>query len=260
MDFMTLFGVPFFSGNMEQARELVLKHADFSGKPVFIVFTPNPEQIELAQKNTQFLKDLQASDLNVPDGVGVIWAGDQLHLEHAPTKRIAGRELVMALLPDLNKKKKSVFVLGGFGDTAQLAAVELKKQFPELTLEWSSGSTDLQHETPDRLNEVMQKIRAAKPNLLLVAYGAPKQERWVMEHRDELAQAGVKVAMVVGGTLDVLAGKVRATPDLFAHSNLEWAWRLIQQPWRLKRQLALLSFYNRVLEEKFRASRVPSSN
>ena len=107
---------------------------------------------------------------------------------------------------------------------------------------WDPGATDISKETEAEAGAVIKKINDLGTDILFVAYGAPWQERWVIGHRKELEKAGVRVAMVVGGAFDMVAGKVARAPLGWRKVGLEWLWRLVKEPWRIKRQLRLVRF------------------
>lgn len=243
-----LFEVPFFSGTAAEAKEKLL--SALQGSKTFIVFTPNTEQLMLAEDHPAFLSALQHSDLNLPDSAGVIWAGKLLKLQPFPKERVAGRQMVNLLLPELVKQRKKIFLLGGKGNIAQQAAEKLRQKYPGLEVGYSGGAIDARYETPEESQTILGEINAFSPDVLFVAYGAPTQEFWVLKHHAALTKHGVKLAMVVGGTLDILAGRLAPTPDWIASVGLEWAWRLAQQPWRFFRQLALLRFVGIVIGKK----------
>lgn len=247
-----LFGVSFFTGTASQAIEIFLGQLKApSGSAPCIVFTPNTEQLMMAENNPEFLSTLQQSDLNLPDSAGVVWAGKMLQLKPFPRRRIAGRELVEELLPHLAMLDKKLFLLGGKGGVAQLAAKALHATFPDLKVGSDRGAVNAKEETPKESAAILREITTFTPDVLFVAYGAPSQELWTLKYKEELGKAGVKIVMVVGGTLDLLAGLLTKPPEGMSANGLEWLWRVAQQPWRLVRQLALPVFAARVLKERF---------
>jgi N-acetylglucosaminyldiphosphoundecaprenol N-acetyl-beta-D-mannosaminyltransferase len=145
---------------------------------------------------------------------------------------------------------KKVFLLGGH--TSAASAAERFKildiRFKEL-IGFDEGVKDIRNEKHEERRKILEKIANFRPHLLLVAYGAPWQEWWVTANREVLGKAGVRVVMVVGGAFDMWAGKTPRAPILLRKAGLEWLWRLILEPWRIKRQLKLIKFIWMVLNK-----------
>ena len=258
-----LFNFPIFAGTKAEcytllkekllAKNAVTKNpfAKTLRKP-FTVFTPNPEQLMLAQHNHVFEKNLYKADLLLPDGVGVVWAGSMLNGNI--TERISGRETLEFLINIGAKNSLPVFLLGG-REASSMYAKKLRARYidnPEWKVSWNGGAENIEHETVQEKKNIGAEILSAKPKLLCVAYGAPHQEKWVMENLELLQKVGVRVVMVVGGAFDVLSGHVFPPPRWVVAIGVEWLWRLFQQPWRWRRQLALLQFVLRVLGTKIK--------
>ena len=211
----------------------------------------------LAQTNDHFRSTLNQSSLNVPDGMGLLWADRWLSKcgGQFPTlkRRVTGVDSMQALAAELLAARVPIFLLGGRGDAAHLAAQNLitdraqsahnaSRSALESLVASDSGSTDITQESKAERDRVLQKIADHGTKVLFVAFGAPQQESWVMANRDQLVSAGVRVAMVVGGAFDVLAGNVRRAPVKWQNFGFEWLWRLMHEPWRWKRQISLVKF------------------
>lgn len=182
------------------------------------VTTVNPEFIMTAQKNTEFRQVLNSADLRVPDGIGLVWLGGF-------RQRVSGADLVIALA----KKHYSMFLLGGAEGVAQKAAETLEKHGATIVGAESGGVV---HDLKQFPREILQKIKNAKPDILLVGFGAPKQDLFIDEYKESLQ---VPVSIGVGGTFDYLAGKIQRAPRWVRYVGLEWLWRLIQEPKRWNR-------------------------
>lgn len=234
---------------------------------LFTIFTPNPEQLVLAQTNDHFRSTLNQSSLNLPDGIGLVWTDRWLSKRRGqfPTlkRRVTGVDSMQGLAAELLAARVPIFLLGGRGDTASLAALSLitdraqsgqnaSRSALESLVASSSGSAQIAQETKAERDRVIQKISDHKTKVLFVAYGAPWQETWVMANRDQLVAAGVRVAMVVGGAFDVLAGNARRAPVKWQKFGLEWLWRLVHEPWRWRRQLSLIKFVALVFRDSWK--------
>ncbi len=234
---------------------LVTELSEKSPRSLLTVATPNPEQVVQSSEDAQFWQDLQQFDLFLPDGIGLVWANWWLkyvrHEESLPAKirRAAGRTVVeWWLFHAPNRADHTVFLLGAKPGIAEQLA---HKVDPDQT--WCFGSfgytniRDLWARTPTQQTQeehhrVLQFLQEVRPNIVFVAFGAPHQEHWIQQYRDQLEQNGVKIAFVCGGSFDVLVGNVRKAPTFLTVLGLEWLWRLILQPWRWHRQVRLIQF------------------
>lgn len=232
-----IFGVPIFIGSKNEALDILTSQTHGKGETM-LIFTPNPEQLTLALHDPGFKRLLQAADLNLPDGQGLVWALSRAGAKGV--KRIPGREVFHDLLSKSREHKWKVFLLGGRPGSARILADKYQCGF-------DPGAVDIKRETPEEKTRVLEAIKKFKPELLFVAYGAPRQEEWLSANREALSRIGVKVAMVVGGAFDYEAGLVRRVPGWIESAHLEWLWRLITEPWRAGRQLKGLEFFWRVL-------------
>lgn len=251
-----VLGVPFFADSLEICESLFSRWLEATG-PAWkhrtrLIFTPNSEQLVLAHRNASFFHLLQMSDCNLPDGIGVVWASRFLYATPAQRvkERISGREMFFFLMRQANEKKYRVLLIGGKRDIARLAAERLQKKYHRAVFAFDEGALDIARESQEERKCVLSHITSFHPDIVCVAYGAPHQEQWLLKYRNFLDRSGVRVAMVVGGTLDGAAGLLRQPPSIFATLGFEWLWRLIQEPWRWRRQIALLKFIWLVKKEK----------
>ncbi|MFI5391913.1 MAG: WecB/TagA/CpsF family glycosyltransferase [Bacteriovoracales bacterium] len=164
-----------------------------------------------------------------------MWAGKMFGKSYKG--RVHGSDLVDKLSSAIAKKPIRVGFLGGYGNVAQLSAECLVKKYPGLKVAFASEEWD-------------KDVAKKDCDILFVAFGSPKQEKWIYEN---LPNINVRVAIGVGGAFDFISGKVRRAPVWIRKIGLEWLFRLIIQPWRIKRQLSLPKFVILVLKERFQA-------
>jgi len=203
----------------------------------FWIATPNPEIILQAEKDFELHKALENSDMAIPDGVGIAFAARLLGL--GEMKIIKGREMFLEIVRLASDKGWKVFLLGGGAGVAKTAGLNLRKSFKKVRIAFNEGPRLNAAGEPVSQTEVglekkaIAEINEFAPQILFVALGAPKQEKWVMRNLKRLKIGG---AMVVGGTLDYLAGK-SPLPPKGLEKGFEWLWRLVTQPARAPRIL-----------------------
>ncbi len=210
------------------------------------VITLNPEMLYTAQRDAGIKELLNRGDLVVADGHGIVWAAARLG--HPLPERVAGIDLVRSLATQASKMGWRIYLLGGKPGVAEAAAGSLRLQHPGLQVVGASHGFFSASEQPS----LIRQIRAAHPDLLLVGLGFPKQERFIGEHRREL---GSLVAVGVGGSLDVLSGRLRRSPAWVQRLRLEWLFRVFQEPARWRRLLILPQFMGIVLAAGARKAR-----
>lgn len=231
-DKIFILGVGFSDINEHEVLEFIVTGLPKQSEKYYIV-TPNPELLVIASKDNNYQKVLNGAKLALIDGIGVMIAGRILG---KPLKeRIHGVDLVKNLCKEVSKQPITVGFLGAGPNIAELTAECLKRKYPGLKVglisqEWS------------------EDLKNQKVDILFVAFGSPKQEIWIFENLQKLP---AKVVVGVGGAFDFISGKVRRAPLLMRNLGLEWLFRLIIQPWRIKRQLRLIQFIFLVLKEKF---------
>ncbi len=198
-------------------------HQALIGQEPRQLVTVNGEFILEARRNAVFKHVINQADLVIADSTNVVWASRWLG---KPLKaKTPGSDLTDRLARLAKSSDKSLFLLGGKPGIATRAAKVLEQNNPGLIIAGTSSAD------PDDL-DIVNEICASKANIVLVAYGAPKQEIWIKEHANTL---GAQLLVGVGGTFDMLAGLTPRAPQWLRHLNLEWLWRLILQPSRMKR-------------------------
>lgn len=190
------------------------------------IFTPNTQMLLSANKDGHLCKLLNSSSMNIPDGVGIRLAAklsDGIDLA-----KISGIDLAEELLPIAEKLGTRIFLLGGKDGVARIAKKNLVRRFPALNI------CGTHHGYFDEKSEkkVIDLINSSRAELLLVCMGFPRQEEWISKNLSSLTS--VRVAIGLGGTLDVWANKVRRAPKILQNVGLEWLWRVILDPSRAK--------------------------
>ncbi|GAA4873982.1 WecB/TagA/CpsF family glycosyltransferase [Paenibacillus vulneris] len=236
---VSIFGVPFSKLNMKDTITQVARMID-SGRPHQII-TANPIMVMSALENTAYLEMMKNADLIVPDGAGVVWASQ--YVGNPVAERVTGFDLIHHLMDLGQSKGWKVFLLGASPEIIEAAANRLKEKFPNLQL---VGYRD-GYFKPEEDQSVIENIRSHHPDILLVGRSADTQEPWIAKYKEQIQ---VPVIMGVGGSFDVMSGKLKRAPKLFQKLKLEWFYRLLQEPWRYKRMLVLPKFALKVIREK----------
>lgn len=239
---VNVMGVGFDSLTMDEVIERASQLLDKPGASY--VVTPNAEIVYEAMHDPCFCSLLNDADMVLPDGSGVV-LGSKI-LGTPVQQKVAGIEFGDNLAAYLARCGGSLFLLGGKPGVAEMAAENLIKKYPGLRI---CGTADgyFQEETP-----VIEKINAAKPDVLFVCLGAPKQEYFMHEHRNEL---NVRLMAGLGGSLDGYAGLVQRAPAWMCRVGLEWFYRLIKEPKRFKRMLRLPKFVLAVVGRRIRGGK-----
>lgn len=229
---INLLGVGITNVSMDEVLEYIYTGLEKNREKYYIV-TPNPELLVLAHKNKDYKDILNNAKLALADGVGVVLAA---RLMGKPIKqRITGVDFMESLCRDISKRPITTAFLGGGPCVAENTSECLRKKYPSLKITWFSQEFN---------NSLLNKTT----DILFVAFGSPKQEEWIARNLDKIP---AKVVVGVGGAFDFISGNVRRAPKFIRYLGLEWLFRLIMQPWRIKRQLSLITFVYLILKEKF---------
>jgi len=236
-----ILGVSFHNLSPREACDVAVSFLDRDTPST--IFTPNPEMVMLTRRDHEFKEILNGGDLVVPDGIGVVYASRLT--KNKIRSRVPGIELVIDLFDRIKDYEYSVYFLGAAPDVADAAAQAAQARFPGLRI----AGTFHGYFTDVDDDDIINKINAANPDILLVGLGFPRQEKWIDRHKNRL---NCKILMGVGGSFDVLSGKVRRAPKFFQRLGLEWLFRLLRQPHRIWRQRVLLKFILVVLFNRMR--------
>ena len=205
------------------------------------VCTVNPEFIMTARRDPPFAQVLAAADLCTPDGIGVLWAARLAGVRL--NERVTGSDGIHHICQRAAAQGWRLFFLGAAPGVAERAAVELSRLYPGLPVAGTYGGSPTESDWP----QIRQHLTAARADLLFVAYGHPRQDIWIHQHREELP---VAVALGIGGAFDFVAGITPRAPHWLRRLGLEWLYRLARQPWRWRRMAALPLFVLLVLLQR----------
>ena len=197
------------------------------------IATVNAEFVMRAQCDPEFRSVLERVDIATADGAGILWAlrrrGVRLHA------RVGGSDLIWSIAEICERRHARVFLLGGSAGIAEAAARRLTNRYPKLAIAGTFAGSPAAGE----VLHIVDLVRRSRTDVLFVAFGAPAQDIWIARH---FASAGVIVGMGVGGSFDYLAGAAQRAPAWMQQHSLEWLWRLVRQPRRWRRMLALPHF------------------
>ncbi len=221
--------------------------------------TLNPEMAVEARRDSYFQNIINKADLVIPDGTGIILAGKIIN-RRIPLKKISGIDLIYKICEADFVKNKKIYLVGGEERIAKKAAEALSKKYDYLNIVGAEEGLEIpntKYQIPNQYqiskslkissiqypvssnnlselnNKLIQRINKAEPDILFVAFGSPKQEKWIADNLKKMPS--VKLAMGVGGSFDFISGKIKRAPLAFRNLGLEWLWRLILEPWRIKR-------------------------
>jgi N-acetylglucosaminyldiphosphoundecaprenol N-acetyl-beta-D-mannosaminyltransferase len=232
--------------NVNSAESLEILESFIQERRPHQVVTVNPEFVVLARRLPEFREALAHADLSLPDGFGLLLAA---RIQGAKLKeRVTGVDTVLRVAALAARKGYSLFLLGAAPGVAEATARRLAAANPGLrTVGTFAGSP-----APEEEDGIIARVSAAAPDVLFVAYGAPKQDLWIARN---LSRMNVPVVMGIGGAFDFISGRTRRAPEWVQRAGLEWLHRLIHEPWRWRRMLALPRFLLHVIAERIAGGR-----
>jgi len=252
LKYWEIFNIRLFGSGMDRVLTIIDGWIGSKAKNKWIA-TVNPEFVMKATKDENFRQLLSKTDLNVVDGVGLLWAkkivgkgkffkglktGFEILKGEHREGLVSGVDLMNELVKLAGKKKYKVFFLGGFDNRAEKTMKYFEKY--NVMMDFCSGEPKFSNK------EVLEKINKFKPDILFVAYGMKKQEEWIYENK---SKADFGVAIGVGRSFDYYSGDLKRAPKMWRKMGLEWFYSLIKEPKRLKRQLELPKFAWKVLKD-----------
>ncbi|HBG04831.1 MAG: glycosyl transferase [Geobacteraceae bacterium GWC2_58_44] len=228
---------------MDQALEKVVEFVEEGDRPR-VVFAVNPEKNFSVPRNPALHQAFRNADLLIPDGIGVVLAARLLH--RARLSRVPGVELMQEICRLASAREYRLFIYGASEEVSRGAAEILEQRYPGLRIVGRANGFVPQ----ERMPELVGEINASGAQILFLALGSPRQEQWYVAHQSELTT--VRLCQGIGGSLDTITGRVKRAPSRFCRLNLEWFYRLVKEPSRLKRQRVLPLFVLQVLGVKLR--------
>ncbi len=229
--------------SMNDALEQVKQFIEHGDHP-HTIFAANPEKNFSVPRDPLLYEAFKTADLLIPDGIGVVLAARLLH--RARLSRLPGVELMHAICRLAAEKGYRIFIYGAREEVSKVAYERLHKLYPGVHLVGRANGYVQDNEMP----QLIEQINETRSEILFLALGSPKQEKWLSEHKDSLKT--VRVCQGIGGTLDTIAETVKRAPDIWCRFNAEWLYRLLVEPRRIKRQKVLPLFAWLVLSAKLR--------
>ncbi|MDP3013667.1 MAG: WecB/TagA/CpsF family glycosyltransferase [Candidatus Subteraquimicrobiales bacterium] len=229
--------------NKEEAIDKVKSFLKWADRP-HSIFASNPEKNFSVPKDPLLYETFKKADLLLPDGIGMVLAARILY--GARLTRVPGSEFIFDICELAAEEGHRVFIYGAKEEVNRAATETLKSRYAGLEIAGRSSGYVKEEEMPDLIN----RINKSEAEILFLALGSPKQEKWLAKYKDRLET--VRVCQGIGGTLDVIAGKVKRAPDIWLKLGIEWLYRLLAEPRRIKRQWVLPLFAAEVLLAKLR--------
>lgn len=231
MEKVNILGVNVDMVSINESADIIVRF--LNGDKFRRVFTPNSEIIMMAYRDSSFREALNKADLLTADGIGVVYASKILG---KPIKeRAAGFDIAKKVLEKISKTGHKLYLFGAKPGVAEEAKAKIEEEYPGINIVGTHNGYFKEKEVP----EIIEDINNSGADLLFVCLGAPAQEKWIDKNAEKL---NVKVAMGIGGSLDVFAGKVERAPEFYCNHGLEWFYRLKKEPWRAKRMMDLPKF------------------
>ena len=239
---ISLLGAGIHNVTMEEAMTVIDSFVAEGG--LHQVITLNAEILYQAQENQRLLRLINKADLVTPDGSGIVWGADYLGM--TLKERVSGIDLLWEICRVAPEKGWRIYLLGAAPGVAEQAAANLKIKYEGISIAGvRNGYFDMSSQ--EEVQSIVEEVRQAQADILFIAMGAPRQEYFIEDYGKEF---GVKVAIGVGGSFDVVAGNVKRAPVFMQKMGIEWLWRLLCQPSRWKRMMNLPRFVRLVKKTK----------
>lgn len=237
-----ILGISFSKLNLKETINLIDSKITECRNQLFHIITVNPEIAIEILEDSELKKISLEADLITPDGIGIVLASK---LKHNPiSERVTGYGLLLECLKEGNQKGWSFYFLGSDERVNNKTSEYVMENYPNVKI---AGRHHGYFNKEEEL-KIIENIKTSKPDILIVALGSPLADKWIYKNK---AQLNAKVVFGVGGSLDVIAGKVKRTPEVWKKLNLEWLYRRINQPSRKERQKKLKIFAYKAFVEAF---------
>lgn len=231
-----MLGYSIFNGSKEELLNIIDKYEKVN------IISGNPEVLYNGLNNEELFKNFTDKDsIIIPDGVGVVLASKII--KNPVKEKIAGIEVMNSILEKYNENGKAVYLLGTTEDVLKECERKLLIKYKNLNIVGKhNGFFDM-----DDCKDILEDIKESKPYALFIAMGCPRQEKFISKYMDKLP---CKIYMGVGGSFDVFAGKVKRAPRWMIDCNLEWLYRVVKEPYRIKRLASIPKFLLKVALNK----------
>lgn len=244
MKTVEIFGVKIDNITFEEATREVEEY--LKGDTLKVIYTPNPEIVMGAKDDSRLRNLINDGDMVTADGIGLIYAS---RIKKKPLKeRVTGYHLSIKLLEIANENNYSIYLLGGKDGIANMAAVNIAKDYPNVKIAgFHHGYFKGSHQGNENHEEeikIINDINKSNPDIIFLGLGFPNQENWIDANRDR-----IKGRLIIGngGVIDILSGNTKDTPEIYRKVGLEWLYRLVKNPSRIKRQLVIPKFIFKVV-------------
>ena len=236
--FVDILGVPFLHTTQKEFVE-TLHQRVVTNQKTFVV-TANPEIVMKANEDATYMEYVQQASYVTADGIGVVKAAKLLNTPLP--ERVTGYDTMIDVLKKGNEHGYKIYLLGAQEETLQKAITNINQDYPNVKIVGShNGFFNWEERT------IQEEIKQLEPDFVFVALGVPRQEKWIATNLDQFSKG---IFIGVGGSFDVIAKTVKRAPVIWQKLNLEWAYRLMKQPSRIGRMIALPRFVLKVLKKK----------
>ena len=232
-----------FIDNLEWDRVVNVIEESIKSQKAHQIVTANSLMVNCVERDPELKEAFHNADLVLADSIGIVWASE--FLGYGKLARIPGVDLMLKFCGLAALRGYSIYLLGSREFVLKKAAENIEKKFPGLRIVGMHHGYFGEGEE----SRILKEIRNLKPDLLFVGIGTPRGEKWIYENLEEL---NVPVCMGIGGSLDVISGRLRRAPRWLCQRGFEWIYRLLQEPWRIVRLPGLLCFVWKVIRQKLR--------